>query len=317
MIMQHIKTFLTPQRTSIIYIAAATLTLLPFMTAPVSLLMGLALAQLAGNPFEAVTRKATGWLLKCAVIGLGFGMNAVSALKAGQEGFVFAAATIVLTLTAGALLGKWLKVEKVTSHLVASGTAICGGSAIAAIAPVMRAGTREISVSLGIVFLLNAAALFIFPVAGHWLHLTQHQFGMWSAIAIHDTSAVVGAAGKYGEEALQIATTVKLSRALWIIPASLVTALLFKTGSNRIKVPWFIGLFIIAMCINTWVPAIHPFTPYVLTASKAALSLTLFFIGTQLTRQSLSGIGWKPLLLGILLWALISIASLSVIILLG
>ncbi|NLR57044.1 putative sulfate exporter family transporter [Chitinophaga polysaccharea] len=306
-ISEHWLTAFTPK---IIFVTAAAVTLLPVVPPPVALLMGFALAQTTGNPFAAVTPRITHWLLQLSIIGMGFGMNVHSALKAGREGFLFTVAAIAATLLTGALLGKLLGVDKHTAHLVSCGTAICGGSAIAAIAPVMKAGEKQISVALGIIFLLNALALFIFPAVGHALHLTQQQFGLWSAIAIHDTSSVIGAANKYGEEALQIATTVKLSRALWIIPVAFATTLLFKTDTGKIKIPWFIGIFIIAMLFNTWVPQVQALAPLMVKGAKTGLSLTLFLIGTNLTREALRGIGRKPLLHGILLWVLISIGTL-------
>ena len=211
----------------VIFAVAVILCLTPLVSPPVALLLGLGIALFVGHPFLHLNHKATQILLQVSVVGLGFGMNAGSALKAGKEGFLFTVASIAGTLTAGLLLGKWMGVEKKTSLLISGGTAICGGSAIAALAPVIKAGERQVSVALGAVFILNSVALFLFPVIGHLLGLSQMQFGLWSAIAIHDTSSVVGAAGKYGPEALQVATTVKLARALWIIPVSLVAAFFF------------------------------------------------------------------------------------------
>ncbi|NSL88166.1 putative sulfate exporter family transporter [Chitinophaga sp. Mgbs1] len=298
----------------IIFIAAAASTLLPAIQPPVALLLGLALAQTTGNPFAAVTPRITHWLLQLAVIGLGFGMNMHTAIKAGSDGFLLTIASIAGTLVLGTLLGKILGIEKNTAHLISCGTAICGGSAIAAISPVIRATDRQISVALGIIFLLNSLALFIFPVIGHWLNLSQQQFGIWSAIAIHDTSSVVGAANKYGEEALQIATTVKLSRALWILPVAFLSAFLFKNGQHKIKIPWFIGIFLLVVVLNTWIPALATAGPYLVFSAKTALSLTLFLIGTGLTRQTFSSLGWQPLLQGILLWVAISAGALMAVI---
>ncbi|NIG53506.1 YeiH family protein [Chitinophaga sp. Cy-1792] len=295
-----------------LFITAAAITLLPFISTPVALLLGIGLAQTIGNPYQQLTRKLTHWLLQLSVIGLGFGMNAHNALKAGREGFLLTIASISTTLLLGWLLSKIFRIDKHTSHLISSGTAICGGSAIAAIAPVVKANEKQLSVALGIIFLLNSVALFLFPVLGHMLHLSQTQFGLWSAIAIHDTSSVVGAASKYGDEALQVATTVKLSRALWIIPVALITSLLFRTKGATIKIPWFIGLFVVAMLMNTFLP-IQQISPILTGSAKTGLSLTLFLIGANLTREMLRGIGWKPLLQGVLLWAFISISALMVI----
>jgi uncharacterized integral membrane protein (TIGR00698 family) len=195
---------------------------------PVALVLGLVVANISGNPFLKFNAKAINVLLQLSVIGLGFGMNVNSALSAGKMGFLFTVASIFSTLLLGLFLGRWLKIDNKISHLISCGTAICGGSAIAAIAPVIQSDEKQTSVALGVIFILNSIALFLFPAIGHWLHLTQQEFGLWCAIAIHDTSSVVGAANKYGPEALQIATTVKLARALWIVPIALITATVFK-----------------------------------------------------------------------------------------
>lgn len=237
-------------------------------------------------------------------------MNVQSALKAGSEGFAFTIISISVTLLLGFIFGRLLKIEKKTSWLIASGTAICGGSAIAAVSPVIKAGQKQISVALGVVFILNSAALFLFPVIGHRLGLSQQEFGLWSAIAIHDTSSVVGAAGSYGDKALEIATTVKLARALWIIPVAFLSAFLFKSKGTKIKVPYFIGLFIIAMLVNTYVPGINEVNAVIVYIAKAGLTLTLFLIGSSLTRGVLQAVGLKPFALGIVLWTVISAAAL-------
>lgn len=250
-------------------------------------------------------------LLQVSVVGLGFGMNLYSAMKAGSQGVLFTVVSIITTLALGLLLGRLFKTDEKTSYLVAAGTAICGGSAIAAVSPVIQAKEEQISVSLGIVFILNAIALFIFPPIGHWLGLTQTQFGMWSAIAIHDTSSVVGAASRYGAEALEVATTVKLTRALWIIPVALGTSFFFKnTGQKKIKIPYFIGYFILAMVINTYVPAIHPISPYIVAIAKTGLTITLFLIGAGLSKKVLRSVGFRPLVQGVILWIFISLTAL-------
>jgi len=312
--------------------------LTPWITPPVALLLGLAVALFIGNPFLHLNHKATHILLQVSVVGLGFGMNLTSALKAGREGIFFTVASIVGTLTTGLLMGFFFRIDKKTSLLISGGTAICGGSAIAALSPVIGAEERQVSVALGVIFILNSIALFLFPAVGHLLHLSQAQFGLWSAIAIHDTSSVVGAAGRYGPEALQIATTVKLARALWIIPVSLLAAVVFRprggggqvradmhtqpcghAGSpvrgprTKIGIPWFIGLFVLAVLLNTWLPM--PLISHtILRASHAGLTLTLFLIGSGLSRQVLRSTGVKPLLQGVLLWAMISGVSLWAII---
>jgi len=296
----------------IIFATVAIACLTPFVTAPVALLLGLVMAQTIGNPFSVMMQKhkVTQRLLQYSVVGLGFGMSIQSAIDAGRQGVLFTIASIVCTLILGAVLGLLFKIDKKTSHLISSGTAICGGSAIAAVAPVIKADEKQISVALGIVFILNSIALFVFPVIGHKLNLSQTQFGLWSAIAIHDTSSVVGAASKFGDEALQVATTIKLARALWIIPLALLTAMFFKNGKQKIKIPYFIGFFILAMLINTYVPVVHGQSKILVAIAKAGLVLTLFFIGAGLSRKTLQSVGFKPLLQGILLWLFIASGSL-------
>jgi len=293
-----------------IFILLALLCLTPFISAPVALLLGLIVANTTGHPYLQHNGKATKKLLQISVIGLGFGMNLHSAIKAGKEGILFTIASILGTLILGYIIGKLLKIERKTSHLIASGTAICGGSAIAAVGPVINADAKQMSVALGIVFILNSVALFIFPAIGHALHLSETQFGIWSAIAIHDTSSVVGAASKYGPHALEVATTVKLARALWIIPLSLGTAIVFKNGSNKIKIPWFIGLFILAMILNTYLPVLDTIAPYVVKIAKAGLTLTLFLIGAGLSLPMIRSVGVRPFIQGVVLWIVISLAAL-------
>ena len=294
----------------LIFIGALILCLTPVVSPPVALLIGFAIAQFIGHPFLHLNHKATSFLLKVSVVGLGFGMNVQSAVHAGKEGILFTVASIIGTLGFGLLLGRFLKIEKKTCHLISCGTAICGGSAIAAISPLIQAGEKQISVALGTIFILNSIALFVFPYVGHQLHLSQTQFGLWSAIAIHDTSSVVGAANKYGAEALQVATTVKLARALWIIPVALLTTLFFKTGKQKISIPYFIGLFILAMVCNTYFPVIHPFSARLVDLAKIGLTATLFLIGAGLSRSVLKSVGIKPLLQGVILWVVISVTAL-------
>ena len=294
----------------IIFIVAAALCLTPFISTPLALLMGIVLAQLTGHPYLHLNGKTIQWLLKVSVVGLGFGMNVDSALKAGKDGLLFTVVSIFATLILGYLLGKFLKIEKKTSYLISSGTAICGGSAIAAVAPVIKADEKQISVALGTVFILNSIALFVFPFVGHYLEMSQHQFGMWCAIAIHDTSSVVGAADIYGAEALQVATTIKLARALWIIPLAFVSTMLFKNNGGKVKIPYFIGLFVLAMIANSYIPAISYVAPTIVTIAKAGLTLTLFLIGAGLSKKVLMSVGVKPLVQGVVLWIAISIASL-------
>jgi uncharacterized integral membrane protein (TIGR00698 family) len=308
----YFKISKTQQR--IIFILLLLFCMTSIVTPPFALLLGLIVANLSGHPYLPLNHKATHILLQVSVVGLGFGMNVNNAFLAGKEGFILTIASIFSTLILGTLLGKWFNIEKKTSHLISCGTAICGGSAIAAIAPVIKSDEKQTSVALGVIFILNSVALFLFPVVGHWLGLSQKEFGLWCAIAIHDTSSVVGAANKYGFEALQIATTVKLARALWIIPIALITSIVFKNESRKIKIPYFIGLFILAMLMNTYVPQTSLIAPYLVSIAKIGLTLTLFLIGAGLNRNLLKTVGIKPFFQGILLWIFIAIVSLSTII---
>ena len=287
--------------------------LTPWASPPIALALGLGLAQTLGNPFARQTKQATAKLLQYSVIGLGFGMNAHAAVQAGKQGIVFTVVSIFGTLILGYFAGRWLGLTRHITHLISCGTAICGGSAIAAVGPVLRAKDEEMSVALGTVFVLNAIALFAFPPIGHALAMTQNQFGLWCAIAIHDTSSVVGAATAYGDQAVQVATTGKLARALWIIPVSIGTAMLFKQKGVKIKIPYFILGFIAAMLINTFVPAAKPVGPVLVTLAKIGLTVTHFFIGAGLSGKVLKAVGARPFVLGVLLWVVISTASLYVI----
>ncbi|WPR73267.1 putative sulfate exporter family transporter [Flavobacterium sp. NG2] len=277
---------------------------------PVALLLGLVVANLSGHPFLPFNHIAIRYLLQFSVVGLGFGMNALNALAIGSTSFLFTISSIVATIGFGYLIGRWLSIEKKTSHLISCGTAICGGSAIAAIAPIIKSDEKQTSVALGVIFILNSIALFLFPSVGHWLSLTQQEFGLWCAIAIHDTSSVVGAANKFGHEALEVATTVKLARALWIIPVALLTTILFKNKSSKIKIPYFIGFFILAMLLNTYLPEIALFAPKIVVVAKVGLTITLFLIGSGLNFNVLRSVGFKPLLQGVLLWFFIAALAL-------
>jgi uncharacterized integral membrane protein (TIGR00698 family) len=291
-----------------LFIALVLFCLTPWASPPIALALGLALALTIGHPFTARTPKITKLLLQASVVGLGFGMNLQKVVAAGRTGIVFTIATITGTLLLGYAIGRALGISRGTAHLISSGTAICGGSAIAAVGPVLNATDEQMSVSLGTVFILNSIALFIFPVIGHHLALSQTQFGVWSAIAIHDTSSVVGAASRYGAEALQIATTVKLTRALWIVPLTLGTALAFHRKSTRVVIPWFILWFLVATVIRTYAPL--PQWSNVVLIARIGLTITLFLIGAGLSRKSLAAVGVRPLLLGVMLWIAISSVSL-------
>lgn len=297
-----------------LFITLAAACLLPFVSAPIALVLGFLTIQFIGNPYEEKTKKLIPILLQVSVVGLGFGMNVNSALQAGKEGFVFSFVSIITIIILGYLLTKILKIEKITGYLISAGTAICGGSAIAAISPIVKAKPNQISIALAVVFTLNSIALLTFPPIGTLLNLSQHEFGLWAAIAIHDTSSVVGAASKYGSEALAIATTVKLARALWIIPLSLFSVMVFKSKATKVKIPWFIGFFILAMILNTYFPIVQQISPFIVKFSKSGLILTLFLIGAGLSFKILKNVGVKPLLLAVLLWIFISVGSLLFII---
>jgi len=291
----------------ILFIILAALCFFPVVSPPIALFLGIIFVNIFGQVFNA--DKIIKIVLQVSIVGLGFGINLKQALQAGSEGFLFTVFSITLIVVLGIVLGYIFRIDKIITQLISFGTAICGGSAIAAIAPILKADGKQTSVSLGIIFLLNALALFIFPEIGQYFHLSQNQFGIWSAIAIHDTSSVVGAASKYGHEALQTATTVKLARALWIIPISFVLSFLNKSG-GKIKIPYFIGFFVLAILVNSYFPAIKEVTNYVVDFSKSSLKVALFLIGTGLSFQNLKNIGIKPLLLGIILWVVISVISL-------
>ncbi len=285
---------------------------MPWISPPIALVLGLIMALTVGNPYPKQTAKTTKILLQASVVLLGFGMNLSEVIKAGKSGILFTIVTIFGTLTLGFLIGRLLKVKDKTSNLISSGTAICGGSAIAAVAPVIEADSEEISVSLGTIFILNSIALFAFPVIGHALNLSQNQFGVWAAIAIHDTSSVVGAAAKYGGEALQIATTVKLTRALWIAPVALLFSLFYRNKKAKIAVPYFILFFLLATIVRTYTPATFPpsiFDSLVMLA-KTGLTITLFLIGASLSAEVLKKVGVRPLVQGVLLWIIITVVSL-------
>jgi uncharacterized integral membrane protein (TIGR00698 family) len=284
--------------------------LLPFVSPPIALALGLLLAFTIGNPFPEQTKKTTKILLQVSVVGLGFGMNLGKVVEAGKDGVLFTIVTIFGTLALGYLVGKLFNINQKVSNLISSGTAICGGSAIAAVAPVIEADSEEISVSLGTIFILNSIALFIFPMIGHALDLSQNQFGIWAAIAIHDTSSVVGASAKYGTEALQIATTVKLARALWIAPIALMFSFFYRGKTSKIAIPYFIFFFLLATVFRTYVALPEEIYNALVEIAKKGLTVTLFLIGASLSPATLRKVGVKPLIQGVLLWIVISLVSL-------
>lgn len=284
-----------------------------WLTPPVALFAGLIYALIFGQPFQKFNKKMSKYLLQYSVVGLGFGMNLHESIASGKDGMMFTIISVFGTMILGWIIGaKILKVDKKTSYLISSGTAICGGSAIAAVGGVLDAEDENMSVSLGTIFILNATALFIFPTIGHWLGMDQQQFGTWAAIAIHDTSSVVGAGEAYGNEALKIATTIKLTRALWIIPLALVTTFLFKVKGKKVSIPWFIFFFILAMLVNTYLLVDFPILGNTLNViARKGLTITLFFIGASLSRSVLASVGVKPLLQGVLLWVFITFSTLA------
>ncbi len=306
----------------IVFLLALILCASGAVSAPLALLAGILFGFTLEHPFPADSHHLAKTLLQLSVVALGFGMNLQQVLHAGSSGFLYTAVSITLTLALGLALGKLLTISTKSSFLITAGTAICGGSAIAALAPITEASEEQISVSMGTVFLLNSVALLAFPPIGHALHLTQNQFGLWSALAIHDTSSVVGAAARYGPQALIIGTTVKLARALWIVPLSLMTAAILRTRAHRtassatparVQLPWFILFFCIASVIATYLPRFTSTWSTLNHLGKVALVATLFVIGTGLNRRTLKQVGPRPLIQGIVLWIIAASASLYLI----
>ena len=316
--LQRSPMLLTPR--TILFLGIAGFSLTPWISSPLALALGMGVAIIIQNPFPRTSHRLARQLLQLCVVLLGFGMDLEVVLQAGQKGAAFAVVGIVATLLLGQWVGKWLQIPAKTSVLIAVGTAICGGSAIAAIASVIGAAEQEISIAIGTIFLLNAVALYIFPTLGHLLHLTPDQFGTWAGIGIHDISSVVGAASDFGATALEVATSVKLFRALWIVPVALFFAFWSKKGrtkdqyitqANTIRIPWFIGFFLLASIIRTLFPSVAVWSPAIKLFSKAGFRLTLFLIGTGLSIQALKNVGWQAIAQGIVLWIFASISSLG------
>lgn len=299
-----------------VFILLVLFCLSPYGSPPIALALGLIVAFTIGNPFPEIEGKITKYLLQASVVFLGFGMNLKAVYEAGKDGILFTIVTIFGTLILGYFVGRWLGIGNKTSTLISSGTAICGGSAIAAVAPAIDAEKDEITVSMGTVFVLNSVALFLFPAIGHILGLTQHQFGVWAAIAIHDTSSVVGASATYGPEALVIATTVKLARALWIAPVALFFAYIYRNRDSgkktKIAIPWFILIFLLVTTFRTYAPGfiLPSIFDALVNLAKAGLTVTLFFIGASLSRETVKKFGIWALLQGVILWIVISIVGL-------
>src|SRR5579859_6320751 len=296
----------------ILFFAALAISASGLLSPPVALTLGILFGLGFAHPYPKFAREGARLLLQVSVVALGFGMNLHEVVKAGRSGFVYTAVGIFFALLVGLGIGKLLQVRGNASLLITSGTAICGGSAIAAIGPIVHADEEEMAVSLGTIFVLNSVALLAFPLIGWALHLTQREFGLWAALAIHDTSSVVGAAAKYGAEALVIGTTVKLARALWIAPLALGIAGV-KRSKASVKLPWFIVLFCLAAMANTYVAAISGISQYLYFAGRMGLTATLFLIGTGISAATLRQVGWRPLLQGVLLWIVVATASLYLI----
>lgn len=294
-----------------VYFLIIIIALTGMINSPVALILGFVYTLTLTNPLKQQSQKAIKYLLKISVVGLGFGMFVNETLATSKEGFSLTCCSIVLTIGLGLLLTKLFKLEVKLGYLITSGTAICGGSAIAAISPIIKAESKTISIALGVVFLLNSIALLTFPSIGHFLELTQEQFGLWCAVAIHDTSSVVGAAIEYGAEALRVATTVKLSRALWIIPLSIFSIFFFKVKGEKLKIPYFILFFILAILLNSYAGLPENLTKGIVFCAKRLLIVTLFLVGSTISITDLRSVGVRPILFALCLWVFISIFALG------
>ena len=287
-----------------------------FVTPALALFVGLMYALILGDvPYGKFNKKCSKYLLQAAVVGLGFGMNFEQSIQAGKDGMLLTIASVFVVMILAVFIGKKMKLDDKTSYLIGSGTAICGGSAIAAIGPVIKADDNQMAVSLGTIFMLNAIALFIFPPIGRMIGLTDAQFGTWAAIAIHDTSSVVGAGQAFSDKALEIATLVKLTRALWIIPLAIVTTFVYREKSKKITIPWCIFLFILAMLVNTYAGIPAEVSKWIVLIAKQGMVLTLFLIGSSLSINVVKKVGLTPVILGVVLWVIIGIVSLGAILL--
>src|ERR1700722_14898098 len=298
-----------PMLSKVLFLLCLLISASGLVSPPVALAAGLVFGLLFPHPYSSQAKTLSKYLLQASVVGLGFGMNLHQLVRVGRSGFLYTVVGISFAMLAGTGLGAWLDVRRIPAFLISTGTAICGGSAIAAVGPITHASDEEMAVSLGTVFVLNSVALLIFPAIGAALNLTQSQFGLWAALAIHDTSSVVGAAAKYGVQALAIATTVKLARALWIVPVSLATAMV-RGAKAKIQWPWFIGLFCLAAVCNTYLRAGAPAYVLAVKLAKIGLTATLFLIGTGISVATIKRVGPRPLLQGIILWLIVSIGSL-------
>jgi uncharacterized integral membrane protein (TIGR00698 family) len=298
-----------PVAKKLLFYALLILSASSIINAPLALLIGILYAIFVGNPYKKTANKYAKRLLQYAIIGLGFGIQLSEAKAISQDGWVLTVGGILLTFLLGWVLMKAFKVEKDTGVLLTTGTAICGGSAIAAVSPVIQAPSNKISLAIGVVFILNAVALFLFPLIGYWLDMTAYQFGMWAAVAIHDTSSVVGAAEHFGSDALHIATTVKLTRALWIIPVVIVMSLIYGNKSG-IKFPLFILGFIITMLISTFYPQGSQIYNIIEQVARQILIISLYLIGTTIEWKYIQQAGVRTLAFGTLLWIIMATLSL-------
>ena len=296
----------------LLFLSLLAVVMTPWVSPPIALALGLVFGLAVHHPYPKRSKLASRTLLQMSVVGLGFGMNLEQVLRAGRSGIVYTALGIAGTMLLGTMLGRWLKVASTSSLLISVGTAICGGSAIAAVGPVAGAREEEMSVSLGTVFILNAIALLIFPAIGQGWGLNQSQFGLWAALAIHDTSSVVGASAKYGAEALAVGATVKLARALWIVPLAIGTAMV-KHRRTKIQWPWFILFFCLAAVANTYLPAGEAIYPWIVKLARTGLTATLFLIGSGISRETLRTVGVRPLLQGVILWVIVGTLALLLI----
>jgi len=282
------------------------------LSPPVALIAGIAYGMSVQHPYHLDAQRLSRLLLQASVVALGFGIPLAEVMRVGRSGAVYTAGSIAIAIGLGLGLGYLLQVKRGSAYLITIGTAICGGSAIAAVGPITGSSDEDMAVSLGTVFLLNSAALLAFPLVGHAAGLSQEQFGLWAALAIHDTSSVVGAAAKYGAIALVIGTTVKLARALWIVPVSVATAVITKRRT-QIRWPWFIALFCLAALANTCFPQFHGEFDVLNRLGRTGLTVTLFLIGTGITRNTIREVGWRPFVQGLLLWLMIAAGSLTLI----
>ncbi|UGA55653.1 YeiH family protein [Vibrio sp. VB16] len=293
------------------FFIAAAMCLTPWVSSPTALVIGFVLSSLGFVPQDLPVSKITKKLLAYSIVGLGFGIHFQEALAVTGEGIGLIVVSIFGTLIIGTLVAKQIGLNKEGAYLISAGTSICGGSAIAAVSPAIRASDEQTGLALAVVFVLNSVALFVFPLIGHALNLDQHTFGTWAAIAIHDTSSVVGAASAYGEEALKTATTLKLARALWIVPVAFISAMLFKNGSNKINIPFFILFYCAAILISDYLPQFEVIYGGIFAIAKQTLVVCLFLIGSSISLEKLKAAGAKPLLFGVFLWVMVSSLSLA------